>query len=319
MSLATDDATASLPTEGTTPAPHSIAAFAPAGYEADPARQQRAAAYFAARGDRYVPSLGKVDGRFAASDAERLAELKRVVANPGVDLAVALRGGYGATRLLPAIDFAALAADLRRTGCRLVGHSDFTVLQMGLLKAGAVTFAGPMVGPDFGSPEIDAFMEAHFWRAMVECRVDATFDTDHAALSACGVLWGGNLSMLASLVGTPWMPDVEGGVLFVEDVAERPYRVERMLLQLHQAGLLDRQRLVLCGAFSGYGSLDYDNGYDLDAALAYVRGVTRTPIVAGLPFGHVPRKLTLAVGATIDVQVASGACRIAQRWDGPRA
>ena len=171
-----------------------------------------------------------------------------------------------------------------------------------------------MASYDFGGETVDAFTEEHFWRAMTEGRVDATFDTDHPSLRVEGPLWGGNLTMLTSLIGTPWLPDVEGGVLFIEDVNERPYRVERMLLQLHHAGILARQRAVLCGAFSGYQPLAYENDYDLDAALAHVRGVTTTPLVPGLPFGHVPRKLTLAVGAPVSLRIADGSCRIEQAF-----
>jgi muramoyltetrapeptide carboxypeptidase len=120
--------------------------------------------------------------------------------------------------------------------------------------------------------------------------------------------------MLTSLIGTPWMPSIDGGILFVEDINEQPYRIERMLLQLQQTGVLDRQRAVLCGDFSGFRVADYDNGYDLDAAFDYVRHITATPIVTGLPFGHEPKKLTLAVGAVADVKVAGGRCTLTQRW-----
>ena len=120
--------------------------------------------------------------------------------------------------------------------------------------------------------------------------------------------------MLVSLIGTPWMPRVDNGILFIEDINEQPYRIERMLLQLHQAGVLERQRLILCGDFSGYKVAPYDRGYDVAAALDHIRTVTATPLVTGLPFGHCPQKLTLAVGAEAEVQVSGGRCRLRQRW-----
>ena len=312
MSAASDDAaTARI-------AIRRVAAFAPAGYEEDPERQVRAARYFAARGCRFEPSVGTVDQRFSASDRDRLDELMRVACDPDVDVAIALRGGYGATRLLPSIDWPALAAGLAG-GKRLVGHSDLTVVQLALLaRTGAVTLAGPMAGPDFGAPSIDPFMEQHFWQAVEASRVDASFEVadalDAAPFAVRGTLWGGNLTMIASLVGTPWMPVIDDGVLFVEDVNERPYRIERMLLQLQAAGVLADVRAILCGAFSGYRPLDYDNGYGIEQAIDHVRRATGLPVVTGLPFGHVPRKLTVAVGAPIDVRVADGRCHIAQRW-----
>lgn len=294
-----------------------IAVIAPGGYDADPARIAHARCYFEARGHRVVETVdaARRHERFSASDGERLSQLRRVIDAPDIDVAIALRGGYGATRLLPHIDFEAMARSVTRQGKRFVGHSDFTALQLGLLaKTGAISFAGPMASYDFGGSTIDEFTEMHFWRAMREARVDAGFETAHGDLSASGILWGGNLAMLASLVGTPWMPAIEGGVLFIEDINEQPYRIERMLLQLLHAGVLERQRLVLCGDFSGYSVAPYDNGYDVHAAIAYMRSVASVPFVTGLPFGHCRNKLTLAVGAPVEVFVRSGYCRVQQRW-----
>ncbi len=296
----------------------SIAVFAPGGYDPDPTRLVNARRYFEDRGHRVMSAIDteRRHARFSASDDERLAQLQRVIDAPDIDVAIALRGGYGATRLLPRIDFTAMAKAVADHGNRFVGHSDFTAIQLGLLaKTGAISFAGPMAGPDFGASAVDAFTETHFWRAMHEARVDAEFETPHAALSESGILWGGNLAMISSLVGTPWMPVVEGGILFIEDINEQPYRIERMLLQLFYAGVLDRQRLVLCGGFSGLATAPYDNGYDVQQALDHVRSIAGVPIVTGLPFGHCPQKLTLAVGAMIDVDIMGGRCRLEQRWD----
>ena len=116
-------------------------------------------------------------------------------------------------------------------------------------------------------------------------------------LQVSGTLWGGNLAMLASLAGTPWMPQIQGGILFLEDVNEHPYRVERSLLQLHQAGVLDAQKAVLLGDFSGYRLSDYDNGYDFESMLSFIRSQVTVPLLQGLQFGHVRDKLTLPVGA----------------------
>ena len=297
-----------------------IAVIAPGGYDADPARLANARHYFEGRGHRVVEAVDADSrhARFSADDDQRLAQLRRVIDAPDIDIAIALRGGYGATRLLPHIAFDAMASAIEVRGKRFVGHSDFTAIQLGLLaKTRAISFAGPMASYDFGGPAVDPYTEAHFWRAMQEGRVDAEFETPHDDLNASGVLWGGNLAMIASLVGTPWMPQVDGGVLFIEDINEQPYRIERMLLQLLHAGILARQRLVLCGDFSGYKVAPYDNGYDVAAAIAYVRSITSVPIVTGFPFGHCAKKLTLAVGAAIDVEVRCGQCRVRQRWDLP--
>ncbi len=117
-----------------------------------------------------------------------------------------------------------------------------------------------------------------------------------------GTLWGGNLSMLVSLIGSPWMPAVEGGILFIEDVNEHPYRVERMLLQLAHAGILQKQKAVLLGDFSAYKLSDYDNGYNFDAMLNFMRQHVDVPLLQGLQFGHTLDKLTLPVGAKVHLQ-----------------
>jgi muramoyltetrapeptide carboxypeptidase len=118
-----------------------------------------------------------------------------------------------------------------------------------------------------------------------------------------GVLWGGNLTMVCSLLGTPHWPQVEGGILFLEDVNEHPYRVERMLLQLHQAGVLARQKAIVLGDFSGWKKSPLDRGYTLKTAIERVRSVCATPVLTGLPFGHVPTLVTLPVGLEVQLVV----------------
>jgi muramoyltetrapeptide carboxypeptidase len=251
--------------------------------------------------------------RFAGDDETRLAALHRV-AKQAPSIAMATRGGYGLTRLLDRIDWALLARSVER-GTRWVGHSDFTALQLGLLaQAGGRTWAGPMALYDFGRLAEEHGEQAHavddvtqdcFVEAMsgeleaVGFRTEDGFD----GLAVRGVLWGGNLSMVCALLGTPHWPRVKGGVLFVEDVNEHPYRIERCLLQLHQAGVLDAQKAVLLGAFNEYRKSPLDRGYTLKSAIAHVRSVTKTPILTGLPFGHVPTKVTLPVGARVQVLV----------------
>jgi muramoyltetrapeptide carboxypeptidase len=114
-----------------------------------------------------------------------------------------------------------------------------------------------------------------------------------------GTLWGGNLSVLCALLGTPWFPAVRGGILFLEDVSEHPYRIERMLHQLLYAGVLDAQSAILLGSFNRYQLSAHDRGYDLPAVLRWLREHTRTPVITGLPFGHSSPKLTLPHGARV--------------------
>lgn len=250
--------------------------------------------------------------RFAGDDDTRLATLHRV-AEQSPAIALATRGGYGMTRLLDRIDWALIAKSVER-GTHWVGQSDLSALQLGLLahtRAGAhaVTWAGPLACDDFGrSAEaggVDDVTQACFVEAMngaleaVGFRTEAGFD----GLALRGQLWGGNLCILNSLLGTKHLPRIKGGVLFVEDVNEHPYRVERHLLQLHQAGVLDAQKAVVLGAFSGWKPSPLDRGYTLKTVVAHLRTLTRTPILTGLPFGHVPTKVTLPVGAKVQLVV----------------
>ncbi|HNW62830.1 MAG TPA: LD-carboxypeptidase [Piscinibacter sp.] len=252
--------------------------------------------------------------RFGGDDDTRLAALHRV-AKQSPSIAMATRGGYGLTRLLDRIDWKMLSASIER-GTRWVGHSDFTALQLGLLAhARGTTWAGPMACFDFGreagehgEKTLDAVDEVTrdcFVEAMsgeleaVGFRTEPGFD----GLDVKGLLWGGNLCMVASLLGTPHWPRIKGGVLFLEDVNEHPYRIERSLLQLQQAGVLDAQKAIVLGAFTDFRPSPLDRGYSLKTMVAQLRSVTRTPILTGLPFGHVPTKVTLPVGARVQLVV----------------
>lgn len=233
--------------------------------------------------------------RFGGTDEARVAQLHAAADAPEVDVIMALRGGYGMSRLLPHIDYRRVA----RSGKLLIGHSDFTALQMALLaETGMPTFAGPMVCDDFTAETMDPFMWDHFCRCLQSPSHRLTFAAPgNPAVEATGMLWGGNLAMLTHLAGSRYLPSIDGGLLFVEDVNEHPYRVERMLLQLLHSGILARQKALVLGDFSRYRLSDYDNGYDFAAMLSYLRATLPLPVIEGLPFGHVPAKATLPVGS----------------------
>lgn len=239
--------------------------------------------------------------RFAGDDRERLAALHRVAA-AAPSVALATRGGYGLTRLLDRIHWQRIARSVER-GTRWVGFSDLSALQLALLAhTGAPSWAGPTAVEDFGRAEADGGVDevtaATFGEAMrgelhaIGWRTEAGFD----GLQRRGLLWGGNLTVLLSLLGTPHWPAVDRGLLFLEDVNEQPYRVERMLLQLLQAGVIGAQRAVLLGGFTLPAKSPLDRGYTLRSAVEQLRARTRVPILTGLPFGHLRTKVTLPVG-----------------------
>lgn len=294
----------------------SLQLFSPSGVVAKAATLRLAARRLAALGFDVALDEAALarHQRFGGDDEVRLAAIHRV-ASAAPDVAMAARGGYGLTRLLDRIDWTLLARSVER-GTRWVGHSDLTALQLGLLAhAKGVTWAGPMGCYDFGRmaeehgekavPAVDEITRDCFAEAMsgeleaVGFRTEAGFD----GLDVKGVLWGGNLCMVNSLLGTPHWPRIKGGVLFLEDVNEHPYRIERSLLQLHQAGVLDAQKAILLGAFTDWKKSPLDRGYTLKSMVAKLRSVTRTPILTGLPFGHVPTKVTLPVGARVQLVV----------------
>jgi muramoyltetrapeptide carboxypeptidase len=293
-----------------TPTSRHIAIVAPSGYAADPEALNRAATRLRAQGHQVHDfcSAFKKYQRFAASDADRVQQLHDAARHPEVEIVIALRGGYGLSRLLPTIDFGLLAD----SGKHFIGHSDFTALHLGLLaKTGAVSFAGPMICDDFSRVDISEFTESHFWQCLNGPMTVDISAIDNPSVDVQGKLWGGNLSMINHLIGTPWMPAVDGGLLFIEDVNEHPYRIERMLLQLLHAGVLARQQAVILGDFSGYRLSEYDNGYDFEAMLAGLRDLLPVPVLHGLPFGHTRDKLTLPVGAECRVQSDSAKLQLA--------
>ncbi|MDX3905480.1 MAG: LD-carboxypeptidase [Pigmentiphaga sp.] len=240
--------------------------------------------------------------RFAGTDEQRLAALDRAVAHKH-PIVMATRGGYGLSRLLPRIDWRAMAD----SGKRFVGHSDFTFFQLALLaKTGAVSYAGPMAAFDFGGKRVDDLTSALFAETMRgELEILSFESADADAVDCRGVLWGGNLAVLVSLLGTPYFPRTRG-ILFLEDVNEHPYRVERMLVQLAQAGVLARQKAIVLGAFTDYKLTSHDDGYDLASVVAWLRREVKVPIVPGLPFGHVRTKATLPVGARVGLATEDG-------------
>lgn len=288
--------------------------LSPAGVVVQPAAVRRAAKRLALHGFavRIDAAALARHQRFAGDDEVRLAALHRV-ARAAPSIAMATRGGYGLTRLLDRIDWPVLARSVER-GTRWVGHSDMTSLQLGLLahakgRTKPISWAGPLAADHFGRDAaqggVDDVTEACFLEAMrgeleaVGFRTEAGFD----GLDVGGTLWGGNLAVVMSLLGTLHWPRIKGGILFLEDVNEHPYRIERCLLQLHQAGVLDAQKAIVLGHFSHWKASPHDRGYTLKTAVACVRSATRTPVLTGLPMGHVPTIVTLPVGARVTLAV----------------
>ena len=261
--------------------------------------------------------------RFAGDDATRITAIHRAAAS-GANVAMIARGGYGITRILPGINYKLIARSIER-GTRFVGFSDFTALQMALLaKTGQTTWAGPALCDDFGvgrhsadpdghesgaATAPDDIMEACFNDLITGQGEGAGWRQHKTASSGVDInvkgatLWGGNLAVLCALVGTPYLPAITGGILFLEDVAEHPYRIERMLTQLLQAGILARQKAVVLGQFTAFKLTTHDRGFSFKSVVDGLRSQLKAPVLTNLPMGHVMTKVVLPVGAKVDLVV----------------
>ena len=281
----------------------SIGLIAPAGFLPDPTVADRAATFFSGRGWQVAAgeSVFAREQRFAGPDALRLTDLQRFATDRSIDVVLCARGGYGLSRLLDDIDYAAIRARMPI----LVGYSDFTAFQLAYLARGGSSFAGPSAG-DFAAAIPDPFTVEHFFGVIGNAKTAVDLELDGPARECSGRLWGGNLAMICALLGTPHFPRVREGILFVEDVNEPAYKIERMFYQLAHAGVLQRQAAIVLGAFEPLVVMPNDNGFGLDSAIARLREIAGVPVYTGLPFGHVVRKLTLPVGGRARLVVRRG-------------
>ncbi|GAB1579446.1 LD-carboxypeptidase [Bordetella petrii] len=287
------------------PASGGIYLVSPSSAVRDPAAVELACRRLAQEGFKTAVDRAAlaVHQRFAGTEKQRLAGLARATRQKH-PIVMVTRGGYGLSRLLPAIDWRAMAD----SGKRFVGMSDFTAFNLALLaQTGAVSYSGATAVADFGGDEVDDLTAALFGELMRGELEILSFETADADPVDCrGTLWGGNLATLVSLLGTPYMPRVRGGILFLEDVAEHPYRVERMLAQLWQAGVLERQKAIVLGYFTNYRLAPHDAGYDMPAVLQWLRRTVKVPVVTGLPYGHIATKATLPVGQKVGLATEPG-------------
>jgi len=222
--------------------------------------------------------------RFAGTDAERLADINQLASLTTLpDVVLAVRGGYGASRLLESIDYVGLQRRLLNQSLALCGHSDFTAIQLALLaQVGLITFSAPMLAGNFGAATLSEFTLHHFWQALTSPTVEVKWQSETPDQGDWqGTLWGGNLAMICSLIGTPWMPQIENGILA-------------------------RQRAIVTGSFTSTALSDYDNGFDFSTVWQRVRDTTGLPVICGLDFGHAADTVTLPLGASARLAVSQG-------------
>jgi muramoyltetrapeptide carboxypeptidase len=291
-----------------------VSIVAPASAPPDPAAIDRSVVALEKLG--FVPKLGthvrKRNGFLAGTDAERVADLMDAFVDPSVKAIVCLRGGYGTARLLPLLDYSLI----RQNAKVLVGYSDITTLHCALLvRAGLVSFHGPMLNSEIAG-NAPSFAIESLLRTVMKAEPVGGIRQGYEGPAplivrggvAQGPLVGGNLSVLCTTLGTRFQPEFKGRILFLEDVGERPYRIDRMLTHLLNAGLLQQAAGVAVGL-----NKDCEDPKAADAGeyRQTLEDVLRerleglgVPVVAGLPFGHVPFNATLPVGirATLDAE-----------------
>jgi muramoyltetrapeptide carboxypeptidase len=261
-----------------------------------------------------MPNAGKVHGYLGGSDVDRLADLNAALTDPGIDAVWCLRGGNGMNRIVDGVDFAGFAATPRP----VIGYSDITVLLLALtMETGVVTFHGPMAR--FQMPE---FSRYHFDRVLGSVaaagplgRVRARPDTlvpERGRITtvvpgrATGRLVGGNLTLLQALIGTRYFPDLGGAILFLEDVGEDLYRIDRMLGHLRMTGVLRSLAGVAIGHFSRMRHTTFEGGLGLDEVLRTYFGPRGIPVAHGFPIGHVQEQWTMPIGVMAELDASTG-------------
>jgi muramoyltetrapeptide carboxypeptidase len=278
-----------------------IGILAPASPVADPSRIERGVRYLERNGYRALVAgnVGKARGYLAGTDQERVADMHSLFGNPEVKAILCARGGYGTPRLLSMLDYRLIA----RNPKIFVGYSDITAMQLAIWKkCGLVTYQGPMLAVDLYG-EVDPFAEEWFWKILTSrgplgmLPIDAGTAIPVRTGKARGRLLGGNLALLCAIVGTRYQPDFSGAMLFLEDTDEEPYRIDRMFTQLRHASILERSTGILLGQFTDSEPKDPAKpSLTLAEAFEDAASWSSIPILSNLPFGHIPRKLTIPIG-----------------------
>ncbi|NLW08198.1 MAG: LD-carboxypeptidase [Clostridia bacterium] len=246
-----------------------------------------------------IKQAGSYHGYLAANDAERLADLQQMFCDPEIKALICLRGGYGSLRLLDSINY-----DLIRSHPKiLVGYSDITALHLALQRmTGLVTFHGPMIYPELGSNRVVPYTQASLLKSLTAAesigKIEPLTELPAAFTitpgQAQGKVTGGNLSLVVATLGTPYEIDTRDKILFLEEVGEAPYRLDRMLTQLALAGKLKTAAGICFGHCTGCGDLEQENNF-LNVIINHLAPLG-LPCCYGLPAGHLAIQATLPLG-----------------------
>lgn len=260
---------------------------------------------------RLGKSAAYTEGIYAGDDVVRVADLHAFFADPSIAGILCVRGGYGSMRLLPQLDYELIS----RHPKVFMGYSDITALHTALQqRCSLVTFHGPMAASDFGREPRSAFTCKHALQALSSTRPLGQLPAPTAGAApfflvpgeASGPLCGGNLSLIAATLGTPYELDTAGRILCLEEVGEAPYRLDRLLTQLHLAGKLQAAAAIVMGVCSNCDSEDDPPGQRTADVLRERLGSLGKPVLCDVSFGHTPDKLTLPLGVQATMSPQAG-------------
>jgi len=287
-----------------------IGLISPSSHCAYPEKIDRAVSYLEKNGYRVKPShhLNCIDTNPLIADEQKLHDLHEMFADREIKAIICLRGGAGATRLLKRIDYNLIAANPKI----VVGYSDITALSLALFaQTGLISFSGPMLATELHEPT--PYTEEHFWGMLTSPSYALSLRNhpDHPitclrAGSAEGNLIGGNLSVLSALIGTPYLPALKDSLLFLEEINEPAYRIDRMLSHLNNAGMLAPCHGVLLGQFTTVSELTKEEQLRLQHIFGYYseHGHNDGPVMRGLSCGHIKNLMTLPVGGRFKMEIS---------------
>ena len=294
-----------------------IGIIAPASAPPDPKNIDRSVAVLERLGfkAKLAPNVRKRWGFLAGSDRDRASDLMKMFADPKIKAIICVRGGYGTSRLLPLLDYRTIRANPKI----FVGYSDITSLHCAfLVKSNLVSFHGPMLNSDFVKKDLPDFTLQSFLKTLMQPSAPGSIRDGYKGKTvsilrrgkATGPLIGGNITLLCASLGTPYQPSFKNGILFFEDLDEVPYRFDRMLTQLLNAGLLQQLAGVAIGINANCKDPKAKNAKEYRQTLEDVFKERllplKVPVVAGLPFGHIPLNATLPVGVRVTLDAVKG-------------
>jgi muramoyltetrapeptide carboxypeptidase len=295
-----------------------IGIVAPASAPPDPKTIDRSVEVVCALGfkAKLAANVRRRWGFLAGSDRDRAADLMRMFTDPKVRAILCVRGGYGTARLLPLLDYRTIRAHAKI----FVGYSDITSLHCAfLVKAGLISFHGPMLNSDLIREHLPGFTRRSFLSTLMQVSAPGNICQGYQRKTvsvlrggkAAGQLLGGNLSILCATLGTPYQPSFQGKILFFEDLDEVPYRFDRMLTQLLNGGLLQTVAGIAIGVNKGCTDPKAKRATEYRQTLEDVFRERllqlKVPIVSGLPFGHIRYNAMLPVGARATLDAERGA------------